>query len=293
MPSPPTGGPGSCWPPSWGSNQARRYATSSRPSSPMTEQLLATAASAAVPASSNPPAAVASGVAPLPSGLVTFLFTELEDSTRLLQRLGPRYGSLLERHRAIVRTAVAAAGGLEVSTLGDRLLLAFANSSAAITAAGTAQRALGAEAWPAGGSVRVRMGIASGEAVPSGADYAAEAVDRAARICDAAHGGQVLVSEESALLAGIDASTSAHPRRAGPVQPEGLRPAGIAVPTARRWPPIVVSGVTGSARGSPQPARGDERLHRPGGDSEDCHRDPDREPPRDTERARRGGKDAW
>ena len=153
--------------------------------------------------SSLPTASSSDGaVTPLPAGEVTFLFTELEDSTRLLQRFGSQYGGLLERHRAILRAAVAPTGGVEVNTLGGRQLFVFSTASAAIAAAATAQRALDAEPWPAATPMRVRIGIASGAAVPSGADYRCEAVDRAARICDAAHGGQVLVSEESVVLAG-------------------------------------------------------------------------------------------
>jgi hypothetical protein len=109
---------------------------------------------------------------------------------------------MVERHHAILRAVVETAGGVEVCAVGEGLLIAFPNSSQAIAAAAAAQRALGAEDWPANTSVRVRMGIASGDAAPSGADYAAEAVNRAARICDAAHGGQVVVAEESVLLAG-------------------------------------------------------------------------------------------
>ena len=87
-------------------------------------------------------------VVSLPSGLVTFLFTELEDSTRLLQRLGPEYGRLLERHRTILRAAVEEAGGVEVNALGDVLLVAFPTPSSAIAAAAAGQRALREERWP-------------------------------------------------------------------------------------------------------------------------------------------------
>ena len=120
----------------------------------------------------------------------------------MLQRFEQQFGGLLERYRAILRAAVVPTGGVEVNALGGRHSFVFSTSSAAIAAAATAQRAFGAEPWPAEIAVRVRMGIASGAAVPSGADYQGDAFERAAHVCDAAHGGQVLVSEESVLLAG-------------------------------------------------------------------------------------------
>src|SRR5918992_91289 len=147
----------------------------------------------------------------LPLGTVTFLFTDIEGSTRLLQRLGERYASLRNDHAAIVRRAIEAGGGVEVSTQGDSFFVAFATPAGAIDAAVAAQRGLAAHAWPDGFPFRVRMGLHTGEGVLSGDDYVGIDVNRAARIADAAHGGQVIVSGvtmelvEAALPEGVSA----------------------------------------------------------------------------------------
>jgi predicted ATPase/class 3 adenylate cyclase len=144
-----------------------------------------------------------SGAAPLPVGTLTFLFTDIEGSTRLVTALGPEFGPLLERHQAIVRAAVGAAGGIEISTEGDAFFVVFRSAAAAVSAAASAQRALSAEPWPAAaGAVRVRMGIHTGEAVLGGDNYVGLDLHRAARIAAAAHGGQVLVSAATAALVG-------------------------------------------------------------------------------------------
>ncbi|MDR7452977.1 MAG: adenylate/guanylate cyclase domain-containing protein, partial [Armatimonadota bacterium] len=137
---------------------------------------------------------------PLPGGTVTFLFTDIEGSTRLLQGLGPRYDELLEEHRRLIREAVTAEGGHEVNTEGDAFFIVFASAPRAIVAAVAAQRALGAFAWPADGVLRVRMGLHTGEGTPIAGDYVGLDVHRAARICAAAHGGQVLVSHSTRAL---------------------------------------------------------------------------------------------
>ena len=130
----------------------------------------------------------------LPSGTVTFLFTDIEGSTRLLQRLGGGYGVVRDAAAAILREAIGAGGGVEVSTEGDSLFAVFARPTGAVQAAVAAQRALAAHAWPAGVAVRVRMGVHTGEGVLGGDDYVGLDVHRAARIAQAGHGGQVLVS---------------------------------------------------------------------------------------------------
>jgi predicted ATPase/class 3 adenylate cyclase len=137
---------------------------------------------------------------PLPRGTVTFLFTDIEGSTRLLQRLGPRYDALLEEHRRLIREAVAAEGGHEVNTEGDAFFIVFASAARAVVAAVAAQRALYGFAWPQDATLRVRMGLHTGEGTPAGGDYVGLDVHRAARICAAAHGGQVLVSHSTQAL---------------------------------------------------------------------------------------------
>jgi predicted ATPase/class 3 adenylate cyclase len=138
----------------------------------------------------------------LPSGIVTFVFTDIEGSTRLLRQLGARYEEVLLRHRALVGTAVAAHAGHVVSTQGDGMLLAFADPICAVRACADAQRALAAQAWPSGGEVKVRVGVHCGLASPRGGDYVALAVHQAARVMAAAHGGQILVSDD--VLAAVD-----------------------------------------------------------------------------------------
>jgi YVTN family beta-propeller protein len=139
-------------------------------------------------------------VAELPSGTVTFLFTDIEGSTRLLKNLRERYGDMLAEHERILRDAVAEAGGQEIDTQGDAFFVAFRRARDAVAAAVAAQRALSAHDWPGEGAVRVRMGIHTGEPVVGGERYVGLGVHRAARICAAAHGGQVLLSETTCGL---------------------------------------------------------------------------------------------
>jgi predicted ATPase/class 3 adenylate cyclase len=140
----------------------------------------------------------------LPTGTVTFLLTDIEGSTRLLLDLGEHYSAVLERHNEIVRAAVAAQGGTTVSTAGDSVFAAFPTARGAVEAAVVAQRELDAEPWPAGRSVRVRMGVHTGEGTLGGDDYIGLDVHRAARISAAAHGGQVVLSAATAGLLTAD-----------------------------------------------------------------------------------------
>jgi predicted ATPase/class 3 adenylate cyclase len=134
-------------------------------------------------------------MAQLPTGTVTFLFTDIEGSTRLLQELVDRYAVVRDEHAAIVRRAAAAEGGVEVNTKGDSFFLVFPNPAGAVRAAVAAQRGLVAHDWSPGSPVRVRMGLHTGEGVLGGDDYVGIDVNRASRIADAAHGGQIIVSD--------------------------------------------------------------------------------------------------
>ena len=136
----------------------------------------------------------------LPAGVVTFLFTDIEGSTKLLQNVGDRYESILRAHHAVIRRATAAHDGHEVDVAGDGFFLAFARASDAIEAAIDAQRGLADEPAFDGQDVRVRMGIHTGEAQVLGRDYLGLAVHHAARVAGAAHGGQVLISDATAAL---------------------------------------------------------------------------------------------
>jgi class 3 adenylate cyclase len=141
----------------------------------------------------------------LPSGTVTFLFSDIESSTRLLRELGDRWEEALAAHNRILRESFAEAGGREVDRQGDAFFAVFPTARTALVSAARAQRALAAEEWPEDAELRVRMGIHTGEPSVGGEGYLGVDVVRAARICSAAHGGQVLVSESTrALVGGAD-----------------------------------------------------------------------------------------
>jgi class 3 adenylate cyclase len=136
----------------------------------------------------------------LPTGAVTFLFTDIEGSTRLVRQLRAGYSEVLTEHQRLLREAFARRAGYEIDTQGDAFFYAFASAHEAVLGAIAGQRALAAHAWPADASVRVRMGIHTGLATPTDGRYTGLAVHRAARICAAAHGGQVLVSQATQSL---------------------------------------------------------------------------------------------
>ncbi|GAA1805122.1 adenylate/guanylate cyclase domain-containing protein [Planosporangium flavigriseum] len=138
----------------------------------------------------------------LPDGQVTFLFTDIEGSTRLAQMLGVDYRSVLTEHRQVLRHTLSIGDGVELSTEGDSLFVAFADAAAALSACAAAQRALSAHEWP-GDHARpmVRMGLHTGYAHPVAGEYASPEVHRAARVAAAAHGGQVLCSAATAAAA--------------------------------------------------------------------------------------------
>jgi predicted ATPase/class 3 adenylate cyclase len=136
----------------------------------------------------------------LPTGTVTFLFTDVEGSTRLLERLGAQYREVQRRHDAVLRAAIAEGDGQEVSTEGDSFFAVFPAPAGAVAAAAHAQRELAATRWPDQSVVQVRMGVHTGEGVLGGDNYLGLDVIRAARIAAAAHGGQVLVSDATRTL---------------------------------------------------------------------------------------------
>ncbi|HET7366744.1 MAG TPA: tetratricopeptide repeat protein [Gaiella sp.] len=138
----------------------------------------------------------------LPTGTVTLLFTDVEGSTAALHALGAAYGDSLALHRTVIRETADAHGGVEVDTQGDAFFVAFGSADAALRAARDAQRALATVAWPAGIELKVRMGIHTGEPEQRDRGYIGLDVHRGARICAAAHGGQVVVSSVTRALAG-------------------------------------------------------------------------------------------
>ena len=146
--------------------------------------------------------APAVGATTLPTGDVTFLFTDIEGSTRIVQELGAsRYGDVLELHRQVMRDAFAAHHGIEVSTEGDSFFVVFTDARDAVEATAEAQRALARAEWPHGvGGLRVRMGIHTGDGAIGAGTYVGAAVNRAARIASVAHGGQVVLSSATRAL---------------------------------------------------------------------------------------------
>jgi predicted ATPase/class 3 adenylate cyclase len=137
----------------------------------------------------------------LPSGTVTFLFSDIAGSTRLLEELGAEtYASALARHRHVLREAFSRNGGREVDTQGDAFFVAFQSAHEAVHAALQAQRELSELSWPGGVPLRVRIGLHTGEALLGTDGYVGYDVHRAKRICDAGHGGQILLSQTTADL---------------------------------------------------------------------------------------------
>ena len=138
----------------------------------------------------------------LPAGTVTFVFTDIEDSTELLKRLGDGYPEVLSTHRRIIRGAFSSHDGIEIDTQGDAFFFAFPRARDAVAAAVEAQRAHTAADWPGGETVRVRMGLHTGEPAIHEEGYVGLDVVRAARICTVGHGGQTLLSETTRALIG-------------------------------------------------------------------------------------------
>lgn len=138
--------------------------------------------------------ATSTDAAALPTGFVTLLMTDIEGSTGLLHRLGDRYGALLNDVRGILRAAVLRASGREIDARADEYFAVFEQAAAAIEAAVAIQGELGERTWPDALDVRVRAGIHSGRPTLTDVGYIGLAVHTTARVCSAAHGGQILVS---------------------------------------------------------------------------------------------------
>lgn len=139
-------------------------------------------------------------MASLPTGTVTLLFTDIEGSTRLLRAFGDRYPKLLDDHRRLLQSAFLEGHGHVIRTQGDALFVVFPGARSALAAAVSAQRAMRDYCWPAGIAVRVRMGLHSGEPISTDTGYEGMDVHQAARIGDAGHGGQILLSEATYVL---------------------------------------------------------------------------------------------
>jgi predicted ATPase/class 3 adenylate cyclase len=167
----------------------------------------------------------------LPIGTLTFLFTDIEGSTKLVQELGAEsYGEVLERHRELLRRAWAAHDGIEIGTEGDSFFVVFTSAPAAVAAAVDAQRALAATEFPHGVDViRVRMGLHTGLGIVSGGTYVGADVNRAARVAAAANGGQVLLSSATVPLVGDHLPAGVRARDAGEHRLKDLRPERLSI----------------------------------------------------------------
>ncbi len=152
-------------------------------------------------------------MATLPSGTVTFVFSDIEGSTALVKRLGDGYGDVLADHRRLMREALGDRGGVEIDTQGDAFFFAFARARDAVAASVEAQRAHAAHVWPEGVDVRMRMGLHTGEPAVGEEGYHGLDVVRAARLCSAAAGGSVLLSETTRALVGsaVPEGVAVHP----------------------------------------------------------------------------------
>jgi class 3 adenylate cyclase len=167
--------------------------------------------------------AQASDARSLPTGYVTFLLTDIEGSTGLLQRLDDRYAPLLAEVRAIIRGALHRTGGREVDARADEFFAVFDRAPAALEAALAIERSLRERAWPEGVEVRVRAGIHSGRPTLTDAGYVGLAVHTVARISAAAHGGQILLSAAARNAVGRTRPTGIRFRGLGSYRFRGLR----------------------------------------------------------------------
>jgi class 3 adenylate cyclase len=154
----------------------------------------------------------------LPGGTVTMLFSDIEGSTRLLEQLGDRYEAVHKDHRRILRDQLQGAGGREIDTQGDAFFFSFTRARDAVRGAVAAQRALAAHEWTDGAEVKVRMGLHTGEPTVGDEGYLGMDVVRAARICSAGHGGQVLLSETTRALIGNEVPEGVEIRDLGSTQ---------------------------------------------------------------------------
>src|ERR1700704_1719567 len=152
----------------------------------------------------------------LPRGTVTFLFTDIENSTRLMQEMGDSYPAAQTAHHEMLRQAFQSNDGHELRTEGDSFFCVFASAIDACTAAATAQSLLANHTWANGRALRVRIGLHTGEAPLVGNEYIGLDVHHAARIAGAAHGGQIVISETTRGLVGESLKAGLTLRDLGP-----------------------------------------------------------------------------
>jgi len=187
----------------------------------------------------------------LPTGRVTLLFTDIEASTALLEMLGDGYIDILNDVRSLMRDAVGSAGGAEVDARADEFFAAFPRAAEAVQAALAIQRTLRERTWPGGIKVLVRTGIHTGTPKVADGSYVGIQVNTANRICSAAHGGQILISEQvqEAMDGGAPAGVSL--RELGPFRLRGIAQGHVllqveAVGPPVTFPPLRDAGVVGA-----------------------------------------------
>jgi len=197
----------------------------------------------------------ASEVRTLPTGYVTFLLTDIEGSTDLLQRLGDRYAALLADVRAIIRSSVHRAKGREVDARGDEVFAVFDRAPAALETALAIERTVQERTWPESAEVRLRTGLHSGRPTLTDAGYVGVAVNTVARICSAAHGGQILLSAATRDAVGRSRPTGVRFRGLGSHRLRGLREPQalfqvVAADLRAHFPPLRTPAVPGGETGA-------------------------------------------
>jgi DNA-binding NarL/FixJ family response regulator/class 3 adenylate cyclase len=188
----------------------------------------------------------------LPTGTVTFLFTDVEDSTGFVRELGDSYGAMIADHRRLVRGEVADRGGYEIDSRGDEFFLAFARAGDAIETAIAIQQKHESHGWPAERPVRVRMGIHTGEPAIEEGDYVGIDVHHVARLCSAGHGGQVLLSQATLdAIEDVDVKDLGEHELRGLPQPERIFQL-VRAGADNEFPPLrLVNGLGADAQAEP------------------------------------------
>ena len=200
--------------------------------------------------------AQASETRTLPTGHVTFVLTDIEGSTGLLQRLGDRYAALLADVRAMIRLSVGRAGGREVDARADEFFAVFDRAPKALEAALSIERSAGGRAWPDGVEVKIRIGIHGGRPTLTDAGYVGLAVHTVARICSVAHGGQILLSAATRNVVGRARPAGIRFRSLGSHRLRGLREAQTlfqveAADLPTRFPPLRALAASSGETGEP------------------------------------------
>ena len=230
------------------------------------------------------------GARELPSGRLVFFFSDVEGSTRLLTDLGGRYAPLLGEHQRLMRAAFEAHGGTEISTEGDSFFAVFRSALDAVAAAADAQRSLAAFDWPPGHAFRVRIGLHVGQAIVAGDNYVGIDINRAARISNAANGGQVVLSDE--MADSVAGNAAGRPAAAGswPAPAQGHRRRAALAARDRRQRSAICSPP--DARGTPvESAQPGDLTHRSRGRVGRAAAADRRQPARDDHRCRRDRKE--